>query len=92
MYRHHLNILQSMLENEKLHIVVAENIRLRRQSARLSQEALADKCGLHRTYIGAIERGERNVTVNTLARIAEALGCSAVNLLSPQNSTERQKS
>lgn len=79
-----------MSEHEQLHIVVAENIRNRRQSIGLSQEALADKCGLHRTYIGAIERGERNVTVNTLSRVAEALGCSAIELLSTQNPPETQ--
>lgn len=80
-----------MSEHEQLHIVVAENIRSRRQSLELSQEAFADICGLHRTYIGAIERGERNVTVNTLARVAEALGCSAIDLLSPKNPNKKQK-
>jgi transcriptional regulator with XRE-family HTH domain len=80
-----------MSEHEQLHLVVAKNIRLRRESIPLSQEALADICGLHRTYIGAIERGERNVTVNTLARVAEALGCSAIDLLSPQNPNKKQK-
>ena len=81
-----------MSEHEQLHIVVAENIRQCRQSIGLSQEALADNCGLHRTYIGAIERGERNVTVNTLARVAEALGCSVIDLLSRQSPIETDKS
>jgi transcriptional regulator with XRE-family HTH domain len=71
-----------MLEHEQLHIVVSKNIRRRRERLGLSQEALAENCGLHRTYIGAIERGERNITVNTLARVAEALGCSVIELLS----------
>jgi transcriptional regulator with XRE-family HTH domain len=70
-----------MSRYEILHIIVGSNIRLRRHSIGLSQEALADLCGLHRTYIGAIERGERNITVNTLARVADALGCSALDLL-----------
>lgn len=73
-----------MPDHEKLHIVIANNIRQRRQSINLSQEALADNCGLHRTYIGSIERGERNLTVNTLAKIAEALGCTEIDLLTPQ--------
>ena len=73
-----------MPQHEKLHTVVANNIRRRRQDAGLSQEALADKCDLHRTYIGAIERGERNLTVNTLAKVAEALGCTAIALLTAE--------
>jgi len=71
-----------MLDHEPLHVLVAERIRLHRQSLGISQETLAEKCGLHRTYIGAIERGERNITINTLARVAEALGCSVIDLLS----------
>ena len=45
-----------------------------RKAQGYSQEAFADECGLHRTYIGAIERGERNVSIDNIARIAEALG------------------
>jgi transcriptional regulator with XRE-family HTH domain len=61
--------------------VVADNVRTRRVAQNLSQEELADRCGLHRTYVGAIERGERNITVGTLFRLAEALGCRAADLL-----------
>ena len=75
-----------MSEHEQLHTIIADNIRQRRQAIGLSQEALADNCGLHRTYIGAIERGERNLTVNTLARVAEALGCTAADLLTVKKS------
>ena len=48
----------------------------------LSQEALADACDLHRTYIGSIERCERNVTLSTLEVLAEALNVSVPELLS----------
>jgi transcriptional regulator with XRE-family HTH domain len=61
--------------------VIAENVRRLRVKRSWSQEELADRCNLHRTYIGAIERGERNITVRTLFRIAEALGCDALQLL-----------
>ncbi|MFC4235913.1 helix-turn-helix domain-containing protein [Thalassospira xianhensis] len=69
-----------MNERKSLHILIATNIRHRRQMLGLSQEELADNCGLHRTYIGSIERGERNITVNTLQRVAEALSCSVIDL------------
>ena len=77
-----------MAEHDQLHLTVAANIRRFRQNINLSQEALADKCGLHRTYIGAIERGERNITINTLARGADALGVQAVDLLLAQSHVE----
>lgn len=54
--------------------VFAENIKRFRQKLELSQEALADLAGLHRTYIGAVERGERNITLLNANKIAEALG------------------
>jgi transcriptional regulator with XRE-family HTH domain len=54
--------------------VFADNIKRFRQKQGLSQEALADLAGLHRTYIGAVERGERNITLLNANKIAEALG------------------
>ncbi|MCB9851207.1 MAG: helix-turn-helix transcriptional regulator [Phycisphaerales bacterium] len=46
-----------------------------------SQEDLAFECGLHRTYVGAVERGEYNLTVLSLQRIADALGISLVDAM-----------
>lgn len=48
-------------------------MRSRRQQAGISQEDLADLAGLHRTYIGGIERGERNVSIDNIEKIARAL-------------------
>jgi len=53
---------------------IGARIRKRRIELALSQERLGELCGLHRTYVGALERGEKNVTVVTLGKIAAALG------------------
>jgi transcriptional regulator with XRE-family HTH domain len=57
-----------------------KRIRQLRQRAGISQEALADRCGLHRTYVGGIERGERNPSLMNIARIAKALNVPLVDL------------
>lgn len=61
--------------------VLADNIRAYRKSNRISQEEFADICNLHRTYVGSVERGERNVTLRTLETFAAALGVSVPDLL-----------
>ena len=60
---------------------VGERIRANRLARKLTQEALAEACGLHRTYIGTVERGEQNITVASLMRIAHALQLPAGQLL-----------
>ena len=52
-----------------------------RKSKGFSQEKLALKCGLHRTYISDIERGSRNVSLKNIEKIAKALGVSNIELL-----------
>lgn len=52
---------------------VGANVRLLREKAEVSQEELADRSGLHRTYISGVERGVRNPTVLVLSKIAKAL-------------------
>lgn len=61
--------------------ILAQNIKCLRKKHGLSQEGLADRCGLHRTYIGSVERSERNVTLQTLEILAEALNVSVTELL-----------
>lgn len=51
----------------------AAAVRLRRHNLGLSQEKFGEVCGLHRTYVGAIERGERNVSLVNIGKIAKAL-------------------
>lgn len=53
---------------------VGRAIRELRERTGLSQEELAAEAGLHRTYISLVERGQRNITVDALSQIAEALG------------------
>jgi transcriptional regulator with XRE-family HTH domain len=52
-----------------------------REGARLSQRELAQSLSLHRTYVGAVERGERNLSLQTLERLAHGLGVDPVELL-----------
>lgn len=61
--------------------LIAINIRRLREERNLSQEKLAAECGLHRTYIGMIERCEKNVTVVCLEQIANALNVDITDLL-----------
>ncbi|MBT3306784.1 MAG: helix-turn-helix transcriptional regulator [Alphaproteobacteria bacterium] len=61
--------------------VIAKNVKNRRLQMGLSQEEFADLCGYHRTYIGSIERSERNITVSTLEALAGALEVDAAELL-----------
>jgi transcriptional regulator with XRE-family HTH domain len=63
---------------------LAENVRVLRSHLGISQEELADRCGLHRTYVGAIERAERNVTLSTLEVFSKALGVPVPHLLTPK--------
>jgi len=58
-----------------------ERVRTLRKARGLSQEALAAKCGLDRTYIGGVERGERNLGLLNILRIAEALGVKCSKLM-----------
>lgn len=75
-----------MLRNSSssLRATLAKNVRSNRRDRGLSQEELADLCELHRTYIGSVEREERNVSLSTLEVLARALGISVPELLTPK--------
>ncbi len=66
-----------------LRLLLASNLRRLRAAAGLSQEALAEEAGLHRTYIGSVERGERNLSVDNIERLAVALKVPPTELLAP---------
>jgi transcriptional regulator with XRE-family HTH domain len=70
-----------MTDTECYLLKLGETIRTLRANLGYSQESLADKVGIHRTYIGSIERGERNVSLENLLRISEALELSLSSLM-----------
>jgi transcriptional regulator with XRE-family HTH domain len=71
--------------DDKLSAVVGNNIKKYRKILNISQEKLAERAGLHRTYIGGIERGERNITLDSLQVIAIALNVAPVELIVEEN-------
>lgn len=58
-----------------------QQVRSLRQNKAMSQEELASRAGVHRTYIGMIERGEKNVTIVTMMKLAKALETTLTELL-----------
>ncbi|MDE6833082.1 MAG: helix-turn-helix domain-containing protein [Ruminococcus sp.] len=65
----------------KITIETGRRIRSYRNNLHMSQEALAEKCGLHPTYIGQLERGEKNATLESIVKIADGLSISLSRLL-----------
>lgn len=63
--------------------IFGRNLRAYRQQRGLSQEAFADVLGVHRTYMGGVERGERNLTLKSVERIAARLEVEPLHLLRP---------
>jgi transcriptional regulator with XRE-family HTH domain len=61
--------------------VFASRLRQIRQLKGLSQEELADMAGLHRTYVGSVERSERNISIDNIERLAKALEVDIIELL-----------
>lgn len=60
---------------------VGRNLRRYREAQGLSQEAFADLVGVHRTYMGGLERGERNLTLKSLERLSDTTGIDPLELL-----------
>lgn len=63
----------------------SKNLKKYRLEKGLSQEDLANECGLHRTYVSSVERGERNITVDSMEKLAIALGVELKDLISPND-------
>ena len=67
---------------QDLQVILGKRIREFRSKTGFSQESFADHCGLHRTYMGGIERGERNLTIQTVLTVSRGLGLTMSALLS----------
>lgn len=64
---------------------LGESLRRHRKARGLSQESFADELGLHRTFVGGLERGERNVTLRSVERLAMKIGVEPLSLLTKQD-------
>jgi transcriptional regulator with XRE-family HTH domain len=65
----------------ELQKTVGRRLREQRQALGLSQEAMAERLGYHRTFLGSVERGERNLTLASVEQLAASLGVPALDLL-----------
>jgi transcriptional regulator with XRE-family HTH domain len=68
----------------ELQQALGENLRAYREGKGISQEAFAQKLGIHRTYLGGIERGERNLTLKVVERLAARVKLDPLELLRPR--------
>ena len=68
--------------------VFGNNLKKYRIALELSQEEFADKCSLHRTYISDVERFQRNISIENVQRIADALGIETYKLFIEDNTEE----
>lgn len=69
-------------------LLFAANMKRIRKEKQLTQEAVAEAAGLHPNYISSVERGERNISICNIERIASALGVSMANLVSVKTSPD----
>jgi transcriptional regulator with XRE-family HTH domain len=77
-------------EREEIRIQFGARLRAKRQAQNISQEELALRSGLHRTYVGSVERGERNLSLENIYVFAKTLDCNPQELL-PNMPTKKRK-
>jgi transcriptional regulator with XRE-family HTH domain len=71
---------------------LGDRVRDERTRLGLSQEELAHLSGLHRTYVGSVERGERNISIGSLYTLSDTLGIAASDLLARETNSEGRAS
>ena len=71
--------------NDDVKAVFGQRVKALRKRAALSQEQLALRCGLDRTYVGGVERGERNISIINIEKIARALELSPRDLFTGES-------
>jgi transcriptional regulator with XRE-family HTH domain len=71
--------------------LLGQRIQSLRKARGWSQERFADICGVHRTYMGHLERGEKNLSFNTLVRLSDALGITLSELLAEEAGQSSRK-
>lgn len=69
------------MKKKGINIALGKAIRQRRKELGFNQESFSDHVSMHRTYIGGIERGERNITIDVLSRLSKGLSCKMSHLL-----------
>ena len=72
-------------------LAFGRRVRELRQEQGFSQESFADKCGVHRTFMGTIERGESNLSFQNIAKVAETLGVTLSVLFTDLESAARKR-
>lgn len=76
--------MQTKNTTHKARKIFARKLKGFRAKSQLSQEELADMAGLHRTYVGSVERGERNISIDNMERLAGALKIDIKELLNDE--------
>ena len=76
-----MEVVLSEKDRESIRLNFGERVRKTRQALGISQEELAFRSGLHRTYVGSVERGERNLSLENIFVFAKSLGCAPSDLI-----------
>lgn len=89
MSRAHYNFFLTLTQIMSARLLFAHNLKRHRMQKMLSQEGLAELCDLHRTYISAVERGVKNISIDNMEKLAGALAVDIRELLVPYDYSEK---